>query len=245
VSKEKETQMFLFMLLLLHVVFILPLNIFKLILPSLKLSFTTSFQLDMAYIVLLWLSFIPPVSIPSLYAIWVAKRSGDQSLQDMFKIDDEKVIGRQEHERRMSNMKMEELNRRRASFIIIEDTLNSPQGSFQANPEYIKSPQPSTKQNGSRTDSLRVAVQHRRASIISISPDNLLEAGQNRSTSFRSNSNENLLMPTSTVAVVENGHTEGGRRKSYVPTHYGRKGSFRNRSSIKEARRYSIQPIRM
>ena len=29
VSKEKETQMFLFFLLLLHVVFILPLNIFK------------------------------------------------------------------------------------------------------------------------------------------------------------------------------------------------------------------------
>ena len=29
VSKEKETQMFLFLLLILHVVFILPLNIFK------------------------------------------------------------------------------------------------------------------------------------------------------------------------------------------------------------------------
>jgi len=239
VTKEKETQMFLFLLLIVHVVFILPLNIFKLVLPSLKQTLTTS-SMDMTYIILLWFSFIPPVSIAPLYALWVAKRSGDQTLQDMFKIDDEKMIGQQEHERRMSNMKMEELNRRRASFIVIEDTLKSPK----PNHNFLNSPQPSIKQNGSRQNSLRVAVQHRRASIVSISPDNLLEvaAGPSRSGSFRSSSNENLLMPTSTVAVVENGHT--GRRKSYAPTHYGRKGSFRTRSSIKEARRFSIQPLR-
>ena len=96
---------------------------------------------------------------------------------------------------RMSNMKMEELNRRRASFIVIEETLKSPQGSFNTNHDFLKSPQPSIKQNGSRQNSLRVAVQHRRASIISISPDNLLEvaAGPSRSGSFRSSSNENLL----------------------------------------------------
>ena len=96
---------------------------------------------------------------------------------------------------RMSNMKMEELNRRRSSFIVIEETLKSPQGSFNTNHDFLKSPQPSIKQNGSRQNSLRVAVQHRRASIISISQDNLLEvaAGPSRSGSFRSSSNENLL----------------------------------------------------
>ena len=51
---------------------------------------------------------------------------------------------------RMSNMKMEELNRRRASFIVIEETLKSPQGSFNTNHDFLKSPQPSIKQNGSR-----------------------------------------------------------------------------------------------
>ena len=97
---------------------------------------------------------------------------------------------------RMSNMKMEELNRRRASFIIIEDTMKSPQGSFKANHEYQNSPQPSIKQNGSRANSLRVAVQQRRASVISISHDNMLEVAtnNNRRDSFRVASNGNLLM---------------------------------------------------
>jgi len=229
VTKEKETQMFLFLLLLVHVVFLLPLNIFKLVLPSLKQSSTPSSQLDIIYIILLWFSFIPPTTIPPLYAVWVTKRSGDQTLQDMFKIDDEKIIGQQEHERRMSNIKMEELNRRRASFNMVEDTVKSPQGSFQ------KSPQPSNKLNNSRQNSLRVAVQHRRASIISINPENLLEVapGPSRTGSFRSSSNENLLLPTTTTVVVENGHTENGRRKSYAPSQYGRKGSFRNRYVLK------------
>ena len=93
---------------------------------------------------------------------------------------------------RMSNLKMEELNRRRASCIIIEDTLKSPRDSLKPSQH---SPQPSIKQNGSRANSLRVAVQTRRASIISISQDNLLEvaAGHSRNDIFRDASNENLL----------------------------------------------------
>ena len=92
----------------------------------------------------------------------------------------------------MSNLKMEELNRRRASCIIIEDTLKSPRDSLKPSQH---SPQPSIKQNGSRANSLRVAVQTRRASIISISQDNLLEvaAGHSRNDIFRDASNENLL----------------------------------------------------
>ena len=87
-------------------------------LPSLQLSSNTH-QLDLLYIILLWFSFLPPSSIPPLYFIWVAKRfvgiiiltnitflsylrSGEQTLQDMFKIDDEKVTGKQEHERRLA-----------------------------------------------------------------------------------------------------------------------------------------------
>ena len=96
----------------------------------------------------------------------------------------------------MSNMKMEELNRRRASFNVSKDTLQSPQGSFSANQEYPKSPQPSNKLNNSRQNSLRVAVQQRRASIISISQENIMEvaAGPSRTGSCRSESNENLLV---------------------------------------------------
>ena len=88
---------------------------------------------------------------------------------------------------------MEELNRRRASFNILQET---PEGSFSANQEFHKSPQPSNKINYSRHNSLRVAVQQRRASIISISTDNILEvaAGPNGTMNFTTSSNENLLM---------------------------------------------------
>jgi len=241
VKKEKRTQMFLFALLIIHMAGILPLNVFKLMLPSLQLSSNTH-QLDLLYIILLWFSFLPPSSIPPLYFIWVAKRSGEQTLQDMFKIDDEKVTGKQEHERRMSNMKMEELHRRRASIMV-----QSPNGSFTGDPEFVKSPQPSNKTNHSRQNSLRVAVQHRRASIISTNQQDLLEVGngqaRSRSGSFRSHSNENLLLPSTTVAVVETSQTENTRRKS-TASHYSRKGSFRSRqvSPGLKCRRYSVQP---
>ena len=87
-------------------------------------------------------------------------------------------------------MKMEELNKRRASFLV------SP-------PDDIKnSPQPSTKGESSlsRENSLRVAVQHRRASIISMKPesregrDRLDVEVRSRSGSFRTDSKEHLLM---------------------------------------------------
>ena len=96
----------------------------------------------------------------------------------------------------MSNLKMEELNRRRASCIIIEDTLRSPRESLKPSQH---SPQPSVKQNGSRANSLHVAVQNRRASIISTSQDNLLDvtAGHSRNDIFRDVSNENLLIMVS------------------------------------------------
>ena len=88
---------------------------------------------------------------------------------------------------------MEKLNRRRASFIF-----QSPEGSINAHQDFSKSPQPSNKTNHSRQNSLRVTVQHRRASIIYISPEDMLEVanGQSRSRSgsFRSSSNENLLL---------------------------------------------------
>ena len=96
----------------------------------------------------------------------------------------------------MSNLKMEELNRRRASCVIIEDTLRSPRESLKPSQH---SPQPSIKQNGSRANSLHVAVQNRRASIISTSQDNLLTvaAGHSRNDIFRDASNENLIIMVS------------------------------------------------
>ena len=87
-------------------------------------------------------------------------------------------------------MKMEELNKRRASFLV------SPPDDVQ------NSPHPSTKEETSlsRENSLRVAVQHRRASIISMKPDSreskdrLDVEARSRSGSFRSDSREHLLM---------------------------------------------------
>ena len=81
----------------------------------------------------------------------------------------------------MSNMKLEELNRRRASFNILQET-----------------------QDNTRHNSLRVAVKQRRASVISINPDNLLEvaAGPTRTGSFRSSSNDNLLMVSSELSTA-------------------------------------------
>ena len=87
---------------------------------------------------------------------------------------------------------MEELYRRRGSFIV-----QSPNGSFTVDPGIATSPQPSNKTSHSRQNSLRVAVQHRRASIISINKDNLLEVGigqsRSRSGSVRSINKDNLL----------------------------------------------------
>ena len=94
----------------------------------------------------------------------------------------------------MSNLKMEELNRRRASCIIVEDTLRSPRESLKPSQH---SPQPSIKQNGSRANSLHVAVQNRRASIISTSQDNLLTVAAGHSRNDRDASNENLLIMVS------------------------------------------------
>ena len=74
-------------------------------------------------------------------------------------------------------MKMEELHRRRASIMV-----QSPNGSFAGDPEFVKSPQPSNKTNHSRQNSLRVAVPHRRASIISANQE-LLEVGREQSRS--------------------------------------------------------------
>ena len=92
----------------------------------------------------------------------------------------------------MSNIKMEELYKRRGSFIV-----QSPNGSFTVDPGIAPSPQPSNKTSHSRQNSLRVAVQHRRASIISINKDNLLEVGigesRSRSGSVRSVNKYNLL----------------------------------------------------
>ena len=97
-------------------------------------------------------------------------------------------------------MKMEELHRRRASIMV-----QSPNGSFAGDPEFVKSPQPSNKTNHSRQNSLRVAVQHRRASIISTTQQDLLEVGngqaRSRSGSFRSHSNENLLLVSCTLQI--------------------------------------------
>ena len=100
----------------------------------------------------------------------------------------------------MSNMKMEELNRRRASFKILQET---PEGSFSVQQEFHKSPQPSNKPNDARQNSLRVAVKQRRASIISINTDNLLEvaAGPTRTGNFKSSSNDNLLMVSFELAM--------------------------------------------
>ena len=71
-------------------------------------------------------------------------------------------------------MRMEELNRRHS-------TLGSPQGSQLSH----RSPQGQPKSG--EQNSLVVAVQQRRASIISISPDNLLDVtNHSRSASVRS-----------------------------------------------------------
>ena len=88
---------------------------------------------------------------------------------------------------------MEELNRRRASFNILQDTSER---TFSALQEFHNSPQPSNKLIDTRKNSLRVFVQQRRASIISINTDNLLEmaSGPTRTGNFRSSSNDNLLM---------------------------------------------------
>ena len=89
-------------------------------------------------------------------------------------------------------MKLDELHRRRASIMV-----QSPDGSFAAEQDFPKSPQPSIKTSHSRQNSLRVAVQHRRTSIISANQE-LLEVGReqsrSRSGSFRAPSSENLLL---------------------------------------------------
>ena len=92
---------------------------------------------------------------------------------------------------RMSDMRMEELNRRHSVILGSQSPLKSPQGSLMSHnnrssdksDEYSRSPAPDTTAGNSRQNSLVVAVQQRRASIISIgqqggghhSQDNLLE----------------------------------------------------------------------
>ena len=114
---------------------------------------------------------------------------------------------------RMSDMRMEELNRRHSVILGSQSPLKSPQGSLMSHnnrssdksDEYSRSPAPDTTAGTSRQNSLVVAVQQRRASIISIgqqgghhSQDNLLEVtagGQHmRSGSIRS-SHSNHLAP--------------------------------------------------
>ena len=81
----------------------------------------------------------------------------------------------------MSNMRMEELNRRHSTLGSPGSPLKSPQGSLVSH----RSPQAQSK--AGEQNSLMVAVQQRRASIISISPDNLLDVtAHSRSASVRS-----------------------------------------------------------
>ena len=132
---------------------------------------------------------------------------------------------------RMSNMRMEELNRRHS-------TLGS-----QSSP--LKS-SPGSPQVGGGENCLVVAVQQRRASIISISPENLLDvashpashsSSHSRSASVRSTHSskhkqvreERPGQSQTPQIILDNEHL--GRRKSYAPTHYGRNSSFRYRDA--------------
>jgi len=244
ITQEKKTQMLLFSCLTVHVICILPFNIFKLILPTLKQSLSST-TVDLAYIILLWVSFLPCTSIPPLYVLWTAGTSQTDtqaSTHNIFdKINSKKAIAEKEHQRRMSNMRMEELNRRHST-LGSQSPLKSPQGSQVSH----RSPQAGAK---AEQNSLMVAVQQRRASIISISPDNLLDvSSHSRSASVRSTHSHKHLQPgQNTPTIMLDKDALAGRRKSYVPTHYGRNTSFRYRdsrssSSPMKSRRHSIQP---
>lgn len=279
INQEKRTQMFLFSLLIIHVLCILPINIFKLVLPSLQLSLAPG-TTDLAYLALLWVSHLPCSAIPPLYALWAAGSSEPSSALSFSEISNRRARGQKEHQRRISEIRLEDLNRR-ASILGSSSPLKSPAGSLISHrsgapgvpdPDYTRSPLMGGKTEsgpgGSRQNSLVVAVQARRASIISInnqaqaipsqvSQENLLDVGPSgpghhtRSASVRSSHSSNLLQPHTPHIVVEADRSDikdprPGRRKSYAPTHYGRNSSFRhrdgNRSSPKKSRRYSIQP---
>ena len=83
-AREGETQTFLLLLLVVHLLGFLPINIYKsvscLLLPDhppcCRLSVSSVLPLAPSFplLLLLWLSFLPPLSAPLIYLRWMGNR---------------------------------------------------------------------------------------------------------------------------------------------------------------------------
>ena len=74
----------------------------RLVLPSLKLSLAPG-TTDLAYLVLLWVSYLPCSAIPPLYALWSSGSSEPSSSFSFSEISNRRTRGEKEHQRRWVN----------------------------------------------------------------------------------------------------------------------------------------------
>ncbi|XP_049820202.1 neuropeptide F receptor isoform X2 [Aethina tumida] len=91
VPKEKRTQKYLILMVVVYAISLCPLMILKLAKPLLPETYDNSGNFDLIYTISVWAGFMPTCSTPLFYAAWQMSRSSKERLRGYFRISNRKL----------------------------------------------------------------------------------------------------------------------------------------------------------
>merc|ERR1711962_32453 len=71
IHKEKRAQKFLLLILVSHFTCVLPINVLKIVRNSIGETQENDTELDLAYVVLVFVTFLPSLILPAFYSRWI------------------------------------------------------------------------------------------------------------------------------------------------------------------------------